>query len=442
MFRSVQNIFKIPELRRRILFSLALLVVYRLGAHIPSPGIDGAALGTFFEQVRGTVFGLFDVFVGGALRRATILALGVMPYISASIIFQLLVTVIPYLEKLQKEGEEGRRKITQYTRYGTVLIAMIQALGIAIWMESLTSKVAVGGIEHIVHIVPNPGIGFRLLTMLTLTTGTIFAMWIGEQITERGIGNGISLIIFVGCIEELPMYTANTFNMVRAGVLSPVVLFFVIGLMISITASVVLMTQGQRKIPVQYAKRIIGRKMYGGHSTHLPLRINAAGVIPIIFAQSIMMFPSTLSTFFKSEIAQSVAAFFKPGNIIYSLAYSAMIIFFTYFYTAIIFNPQDVADNMKKYGGFIPGIRPGSRTAEFIDHILTRITLPGAIFLAFIAVIPWFLMDKAHVPFYFGGTALLIIVGVALDTIQVIESHLVMRHYEGFLRRGKVRGRR
>ncbi|KPJ54290.1 preprotein translocase subunit SecY [candidate division TA06 bacterium DG_24] len=439
MIQTFQNIFKIPELRRRILFTLALLIVYRLGAHVPSPGIDASALGAYLAQARGTLFGLYDMFVGGALRRATIFALGIMPYISASIIMQLLTPVVPYLERIQKEGEEGRKKITQYTRYGTVLLSLIQSYGISIFLEGLSASP--GG--TILPIVPNPGIPFRLLTMITLTSGTIFIMWLGEQISDRGIGNGISLIIFVGVLDSVPSDVLNTFNLVRVGMLGPIAMVFVAALMVAVTAAVVLMTQGQRRIPVQYAKRVIGRRMYGGQSTHIPLRINTAGVIPIIFAQSIMMFPGTISTFFsKSETAQAIAAWFDPGALLYSIVYAALIVFFTYFYTAIVFNPVDLADNMKKYGGFIPGIRPGARTAEYIDRVLTRITLPGAIFLAFVAILPFWLAKSVHVPFYFGGTALLIIVGVALDTVQQIESHLLMRHYEGFLRKGRIRGRR
>ncbi|KPJ50668.1 preprotein translocase subunit SecY [candidate division TA06 bacterium DG_26] len=438
MIRTFQNIFKIPELRNRILFTLGLLAVYRVGAHIPSAGIDARALGAYFEQARMTVFGLYDVFVGGALSRATIFALGIMPYISASIIMQLLTAVIPQLEKLHREGEEGRRKITQYTRYGTVFIACIQSFGISIWLEGLTARVG----DMIVPIVPHPGIGFRLLTMLTLVSGTIFVMWLGERITEKGIGNGISLIIFVGCLDSVPRDLANTLRLVRVGALGPITIVFVVALMLAITAAVVMMTQGQRKIPVQYAKRIIGRRMYGGHSTHLPLRINTAGVIPIIFAQSIMMFPSTLATFFKAGFITQITGYLQPGAWLYNSIYSVLIIFFAYFYTAIVFNPVDLADNMKKYGGFIPGIRPGAKTAEYVDRILTRITLPGAVFLAFIAILPWWLMNEAGIPFYFGGTTLLIIVGVALDTVQQIESHLLMRHYEGFLRKGRVKGRR
>jgi preprotein translocase subunit SecY len=437
LFQSFQNIFRIPELRRKILFTLFIFLIYRIGGHVPAPGIDAKALGTFFAQAKGTLFGLYDLFVGGNLRRATIFALGIMPYISASIIIQLLGSVIPYLEKLQKEGEEGRKKITQYTRYGTVALAAIQSLGISIALENLTTG-------NGVPVVPHPGIGFRLLAMLTLTSGTIFVMWLGEQITEHGIGNGISLIIFVGCLDGFFPYLQQTYTMVQGGGLNLFALFLIGLLMVAVTGSVVLVTMAQRRIPVQYAKRIVGRKVYGGQNTYIPLNVNAAGVIPIIFAQSLIMFPGTFATYLQKSVPalQMIAELFNPGGWLYNICYAVLIIFFAYFYTAIAINPQDLSDNMKKYGGFIPGVRPGAKTAEFIDRILTRITLPGAIFFAFIAVLPSVLIHEAHVPFYFGGTTLLIIVGVALDTLQQIESHLLMRHYEGFIKKGKIRGRR
>jgi preprotein translocase subunit SecY len=436
LFRTFSNVFRIPDLRRRILFTLAILVVYRIGGHVPSPGIDAKALGAFFQQAQGTMFGLWDLFVGGSLRRATVFALGIMPYISASIIFQLLTAVIPFLEKLQREGEEGRRKITQYTRYATVGLAAIQAYGISIFLEQVTGA---GGQA----VVPNPGLGFRLLTILTLSSGTIFIMWLGEQITERGIGNGISLIIFVGCLDDIPRYTINTIRKMTVGALSPIMLVFVLAFMVGVTAAVVFITQAQRRVPVQYAKRVIGRKIYGGQATHIPLNVNAAGVIPIIFAQSIIMFPTTLSSFlFKSTWAEAISGIMQPGTWLYTSIYAALIVFFAYFYTAIVINPVDLADNMKKYGGFIPGIRPGEKTSQYIDKILTRITLPGALFFAFIAILPTYMMRITGVPVYFGGTTLIIIVGVALDTVQQIEAQLMMRHYEGFLKKGKVRGRR
>lgn len=435
MLGSFKNIFKIHELRTRIIFTLAILIVYRIGGHIPTPGIDAQALGEFFQTASGSLFGMYDMFVGGAFSKATIFSLGIMPYISASIIFQLLGAVIPYFQKLQKEGEEGRRKITQYTRYGTVLIASLQAFGTAVFLESITTSSGAS-------VVPYPGIGFKLLTMLTFTSGTIFIMWLGEKITERGIGNGISLIIFIGIIARFPQGVMDEARMVLGGQRSIIVELIILVFMVAIIASIVLVTRAQRKVPVQYAKRVVGRKVYGGMSTHIPLSVNTAGVIPIIFAQSIMFAPTTLTSFFpNSEFMQMVASWFDPGAILYSLAYGLMIVFFAYFYTAIVFNPIDLADNMKKQGGFIPGIRPGQKTAEYIDYILTRITLPGALFFALIAVLPYVLIRKIGVTFYFGGTGLLIVVGVALDTLQQIESHLLMRHYDGFMKKGKMKGR-
>ncbi len=434
MIQTFQNIFKIPELRKRVLFTLGILVVYRVGGHIPTPGIDAKALGEFFAQARGSLFGLYDMFVGGAFQKATVFSLGIMPYISASIIIQLLGAVVPFFQRLHKEGEEGRRKITQYTRYGTVLIAALQALGTAVFLESLNSK----GIA----VVPNPGMGFKLLTMLTFTCGTIFIMWLGEKITERGIGNGISLIIFIGIIARFPASVVDEFRFLFSGQRNIFTEVFLIAFMVVVIAAIVLVTRAQRRIPVQYAKRVVGRRVYGGQATHIPLSVNTAGIIPIIFAQSIMFAPSTLTSFFpNSEFMQNMAAMFNPGALLYSLAYGLLIIFFAYFYTAIVFNPVDLADNMRKYGGFIPGIRPGKNTSEFIDKILTRITLPGATFFALIAIMPYFLMAGMNVQFYFGGTGLLIVVGVALDTLSQLESHLVMRHYEGFLKKGRIRGR-
>jgi preprotein translocase subunit SecY len=438
MLQSLQSIFRIPELKRRIFWTMGLLVVYRLGGHIPTPGVDGAALTAFFKsQGEGnTLFALYDLFVGGNFSKATIFALGIMPYISASIILQLFGAVIPYFERLQKEGEEGRKRITQYTRYGTVALSIIQALGISIFLEGLNKQINT-------PVVPHPGFGFRLLCVLTMTSGTIFIMWLGEMITERGIGNGISLIIFIGIVARTPNEVYNTVRSVLNGGINPILLLFLAALMLVVTAVVVMFTQATRKIPVQYAKRIMGRKMYGGHTTHLPLRVTTAGVIPIIFAQSIVIFPATLASFFpNNEAMQLVHQWFAPGHVIYVLVYGLMIVFFTYFYTAIVVNPVDMAENMKKVGGFVPGIQPGKNTAEYIDRILLRITLPGAIFLALIAVLPDMLMRYGNVPFYFGGTTLLIIVGVALDTLQQIESHLLMRHYDGFMKKGHLRGRR
>jgi preprotein translocase subunit SecY len=435
MLGTFENIFKIPELRKRILFTLALLVVYRVGGHVPTPGIDPQVLGEFMRTMRGSLFGLYDMFVGGAFHKATIFSLGIMPYISASIIIQLLGAVVPYFQKLQKEGEEGRRKITQYTRYGTVLIAAMQALGTSVFLESLQPSVGR-------YVVPNPGISFKFITMITFTCGTIFIMWLGEQITEKGIGNGISLIIMVGIIARLPGGTIDEVRMLFLGQRNFFAEIFLIALMVVVIGAIVLVTRAQRKIPVQYAKRVVGRKMYGGQSTHIPLSVNTAGIIPIIFAQSIMFAPSTLASFFPSnEFVQNVSLWFNPGSVLYSVSYALLIIFFAYFYTAIVFNPVDLADNMRKYGGFIPGIRPGKRTSEYIDRILTRITLPGAIFFAMIAILPYFMMKGMNIQFYFGGTGLLIVVGVALDTLQQIESHLLMRHYDGFMKKGKIKGR-
>jgi preprotein translocase subunit SecY len=433
VIEQLRNIFRVPELKRRVLFTCALLIVYRIGAHIPTPGIDAHALSRFFEQQAGNLLGLMDVFTGGALRRLSVFALGIMPYISASIILQLLAVVIPALEKLQKEGEQGRKKITQYTRYGTVFLSAIQGLGIAIGLESMQ----MGGAA----VVPAPGWGFRLMTTLTLTGGTIFLMWLGEQISERGIGNGISLLIFAGIIVRMPEAIFASWTLITQGEMNPLVFLALLGLMVFVVAAVIVMTLGQRRIPVQYAKRVVGRRVYGGQSTHIPLRVNTAGVIPVIFASSIIAFPATIAQFVKHPWAQTFQSWLRFGGAPYTVLYGAGIIFFTYFYTAIIFNPTDVADNMKKYGGYIPGIRPGSKTAEFIERVLDRITLVGALYLAAISILPEILITWMNVPFYFGGTSLLIVVGVALDTVQQVESHLLMRHYEGFLKKAKVRGR-
>lgn len=433
MLQNVPNIFKIPDLRRKILFTLGLVAVYRLGTHVPIPGINAPALGLLLGQMRGTVFGLYDIFVGGALSRASIFALGIMPYISASIIFQLLGSVFPYLEKLQRD-EEGRKKINQYTRYATVGLAVIQASTIAIYLESQPATAAG-------PIVSSGGVFFRMLTILTMTAGTIFVMWLGEQITDKGIGNGISFIIFVGCLDDTPRQVGQTIQMMRAGEISWFALFVLIAIIFGVYAGVVLMTQAMRKIPVQYPKRVVGRKMYGGQATYIPLRINTAGVIPIIFAQSLIVFPSTIATIIKIPWMQRLAHTIGPGGWLYDVLYAIAIIFFTYFYTSVVFNPRDLADNMQRYGGFIPGLRPGPNTASFIDRSLSLLTLPGALFLTFMALLPTFLMHTMRLPFYFGGTTLLIIVGVALDTIQQIESHLVMRHYEGLLKGSKIKGR-
>ena len=436
IFDKIAEIGKIPELRRRVLYTLGMLTIYRLGGHVPTPGVDGVALGEFFSAQQNSLFGLYDMFVGGNLSQATIFALGIMPYISASIIFQMLTAVVPFFERLQKEGESGRKKITQYTRYGTVLLALIQGFGVAKFLEGLASPSGR-------MVVPSPGAMFEFTTLVTLIAGTIFVMWLGEKITERGIGNGISLVIFIGIVARYPADAVNTARSTMTGAIHPLALILLLGAMVVVTGCVILVTQGQRRIPVQYARRVVGRKVYGGQSTHIPLRVNTAGVIPIIFAQSFIMFPSTLALYFpNNEFMQMIAANLRFGTLVHSIIYGGIIVFFAYFYTAIMFNPTDLADNMKKHGGFIPGIRPGKRTADYIDRILTHITLPGAIFLALIAILPFVLINRFAVPFFFGGTGLLIVVGVALDTLQQIESHLMMRHYDGFLKKGRLRGRR
>jgi preprotein translocase subunit SecY len=429
---SFQNIFKIPELKSRVIFTLALLAVYRIGAHIPTPGINGGELSKFLAQKGGALMGFFDMFTGGALSQMTIFALGIMPYISASIILQLLTVVIPAIGKLAKEGEAGRKKIVRYTRYGTVIISAIQSFMIAVGLEGMS-----GG-----AFVQNPGWSFRLLTMITLTSGTAFIMWLGEQITERGIGNGISLIIFAGIVAMLPNAVISTIGLIQAGELSIFFVILLIAMMIAVVGAIIYMERGQRKIPVQYAKRVVGRKVYGGQSTHLPLKVNTSGVIPPIFASSIIMFPATIAGFIAVPWVQAAARQLSPGTVLYTTLYVGMIFFFAYFYTAIIFNPVDVADNLKKYGGYIPGIRPGQKTSEYIYRVLSRLTFVGGLYLAIICIIPEILIGRFNIPFYFGGTSLLIAVGVALDTASQIESHLITRSYEGFLRKGRLRGRR
>ncbi len=459
MIEAIRNIFNIPDLRKRIIFTLMLLAVYRIGGQIPNPGISSEALAEFWQTQRGTIFGFVDLFSGRFMSRMTIFALGIMPYISASIILQLLTVVWPYLERLSKEGELGRRKINQYTRYGTIFICIIQSWAIALFLQGLKSPAGA-------PIVPHPGIGFQLLTVLTLTTGTVFLMWLGEQISERGIGNGISLIIFAGIVVNFPSGLNNVLMGLRTGNMDPLRLIFLLFLMLAVIAIIVFVERGQRRIPVSYAKRIIGRKIYGGQSTHLPLRVNTGGVIPIIFAASVVTLPATIAQLIPTPFFQNMARQFSMGMPLYNLLYIASIIFFTYFYVSIIFNPEDVADNLRKYGGFIPGIRPGKNTADFLDTTLSRITLIGAIYLAAIAILPEFLMTgfkvqaiplignflDANLPrwftqglnidFYFGGTSILIVVGVGMDTLQQIEAQLVMRHYEGFMRRTRIRGRR
>ena len=429
MVGGFQNVFKIPELKRRILVTFALLMVYRVGCAVPTPGINGDALAAFFAHAQGTLLGMFDMFSGGALKRLSVFALGIMPYISASIILQLLTVAVPHLDRLSKEGESGRKKITQYTRYGTVLLSIIQGFGISVGLESMTTP---GG----AIVVASPGWSFRLMTVLSLTAGTAFIMWLGEQITERGIGNGISLIIFAGIVARMPSAISNTFRLLRTGEIGAFLVLLILVLMVVVVAVIIFVERGQRRIPVQYAKRIVGRRMYGGQSTHLPLRINTSGVIPPIFASSIIMFPATVANFIKVPWMQSVAQAMTPGGLVYNIVYVGFIVFFCYFYTAVTFNPVDVADNMKKHGGYIPGIRPGKRTADYIDRVLTRITFGGAIYVSAVCVLPTILIARFHVPFYFGGTALLIVVGVAIDTISQMESHMLARHYEGFIKKG------
>lgn len=435
MIEGLKNINKIPELQKRILFSLLMLGVYRIGAHIPTPGIDTAALMAYFEQAKGSLLGLFDMFAGGALSNLSVFALGIMPYISASIIIQLLTVAIPHLERLSKEGEAGRRKITQYTRYGTVVLSIIQGFGISVGLENMAGPTGIS-------VVLQPGWGFRMMTVLTLTAGTAFLMWLGEQITERGIGNGISLIIFAGIVCRGPEAIINTFRLLSTGEMGIFLIIILIVMMLTVVGVIVFVESGQRRIPVQYAKRIVGRKVYGGQATHLPLKVNTAGVIPPIFASSIIMFPATIANFVPHPWMKAVADALIPGRIGYELLYIAFIVFFCYFYTAVTFNPNDVADNMRKYGGYVPGIRPGKKTAEYIDDVLTRLTFSGAVYVSAVCVLPSILIAYFNVPFYFGGTALLIVVGVALDTAGQLETHLLTRQYEGFLKKGKIARRR
>ena len=461
MLESVKNVFAIPELRKRVLFTLGILGVYRIGSHIPTPGVNTEALQILVEQAGNTMFGLYNMFSGGNLAQATIFALGIMPYISASIILQLLTVVWPYLERLSKEGELGRRKITQYTRYSTILLCVIQSMAIAIFLERQTN--IAGGLP----LVYEPGWSFRLMTVLTLTTGTAFIMWLGEQITERGIGNGMSLIIFAGIVVGLPTAVLTTLDQMRSGAIGLFTLFTLVVVMVLVIGAVVFIERGHRRVTVQYARRVVGRRMYGGTSTHIPLKVNTGGVIPVIFASSILAFPATAATAFPvGGWFQTVTDQLQNGMPAYYMLFIGGIIFFAYFYTAIIFNPDDVAENMRKYGGFIPGIRPGKRTAEHIDTILTRITFAGSIYLALVAVmpdlmitgfradavpfigdqldvlLPGFITNGLGVTFYFGGTSLLIIVGVSMDTVQQVESQLIMRHYDGFMKKTRIRGRR
>ena len=431
LITSFQNILKIPELRSRVLFTMAMLAVYRIGAHIPTPGINNEELQKFLLDRGGALLGFLDIFSGGALSRLTIFALGIMPYISASIIIQLLTVVIPHLSKLAKEGERGRKTIIQYTRYGTIGIALVQGFGISLGLEGMNQG----------QFVLEPGWPFRFMTVITLTSGTAFLMWLGEQITERGVGNGISLIIFAGIVARMPSAVVQTIDLYRVGELSLLLLLILGVVMAGVVTAIVYLESGRRKVPVQYAKRVVGRRVFGGQNTHIPLKINTAGVIPPIFASSIIAFPATITGFIQVPWVQAIGAHLAPGSLVYTLMYVSMILFFCFFYTAVVLNPVDMSDNMKKYGGFIPGIRPGQRTADYIYKVLTRITFAGAIYLAIVCVIPELLIYRLNVPFYFGGTSLLIVVGVGLDTAQQIESHMLMRNYEGFLSKGKLRGR-
>jgi len=443
MLKALVNSFKIPDLKKRLIFTLALIAVYRIGCYVPTPGIDGTALADFFGRVAksqgGALLGIINMFSGGAMERLTIFALGIMPYISASIILQLLTAVVPALEKLSKEGKAGYEKINQYTRYGTVGLSLVQSFFIAKWLENPAHFEGL-------HIVLFPGWGFRILTVLTLTTGTIFIMWLGEQIQERGIGNGISLVITAGIISRIPSALNQLRILISQHQIQPFILLVMLAFLVAVVFAVVMITQGQRKIPVQYARRIVGRKIYGGQSTYIPLKVDTAGVIAIIFAQSIILFPATIASFIPNPAFQKLAEGLIRGHLLYTVIYAALIVFFCYFYTAIVFNPMDLSDNMKKYGGFIPGIRPGAHTADFLTYVMNRITLAGALFITFIAIFPDFIMAWLKVPYavasFFGGTGILIIVGVMLDTIKQIESHLYMHHYEGFIKAGPIKGRR
>jgi preprotein translocase subunit SecY len=458
---ALRNLFAVTDLRNRVLFTLGMLAVYRVGSFIPTPGLNRDALAELSRQMQNSMFGLYDMLTGGQLSQITIFALGVMPYISSSIILQLLTVVWPYLERLSKEGELGRRKITQYTRYLTLLLAVVQSLGIAVWLERNTE--IAGGLP----LVYDPGWGFRLLCVLTLTTGTMFIMWLGEQITERGIGNGMSLIIFAGIVVGFPRAVLQTFDLMETGQITLLRMLILAVLMVGVVAAIIYVERGHRRITVQYAKRVVGRRQYGGTSTHIPLKVNTGGVIPVIFASSILAFPATLAPMFGAGgWGDAIVRQLNFNMPLHNLLYVVLILFFAYFYTAIIFNPDDVAENMRKYGGFIPGIRPGKRTAEHIDTILARITLVGAVYLALVALLPNFLIGGANVapipfigesldanlpnwftqglgvPFFFGGTSLLIVVGVAMDTVNQVESQLIMRHYDGFMKKTRIRGRR
>lgn len=428
---------KFDELRKKIIFTLLMLAVYRIGVQIPTPGINADALAQFFAKNSNTIFGMVNMFSGGALKKFSIFALGIMPYISASIIFQLLAVVVPQLEALSKEGDAGRRKITQYTRYATVGLSIIQSLFIAIGLEGMSAG---GGSADM--IVITPGWSFRLMTVLTLTSGTAFIMWLGEQMTERGIGNGISLIIFAGIVARTPAAIVNTFKMVSSGQMMAIFLPVLFGMMVVVIGVIIYFETAQRRIPIQYAKRMVGRQLMGGQQSHLPLKINMSGVIPPIFASSIMMFPGTIGQFVQIDAVQRVSALFAWGTPLYTLLYVVMIVFFCFFYTAVTFNPNDIAENLKKNGGFVPGIRPGKRTADFIDKLTVRLTVIGAIYVSLVCILPELLIKQANLPFYFGGTALLIVVGVAIDTMSQIESHTVQQNYDGFVKKQRMRRNR
>ena len=435
MLEGLGSVSKVPELQRRILFTILLLGVYRIGVYIPTPGIDNVALLAYFEHAKGSLFGLMDMFAGGAFSNFSIFALGIMPYISASIILQLLTIAVPHLERLSKEGETGRRKITQYTRYGTVLLSIIQGFGIAYGLQQMAGPSGA-------PLVLQPGWSFIMMTVITLTSGTSFIMWLGETITEKGIGNGISLIIFAGIVCRLPAAIGNTYRLATAGEIGVLVILLITVLMVGVIGAIVFVEAGQRRIPVQYAKRIVGRKMYGGQTTHLPLKINTSGVIPPIFASSVIMFPATIANFAPQGWIKDIASYLVPGRLGYEILYVAFIFFFCFFYTAVTFKPDDVAENMKKFGGYVPGIRPGKKTAEYIENVLEKLTFSGAIYVSIICVLPSVLISQLNVPFYFGGTALLIVVGVAMDTASQIESHLLTRQYEGFMKKGHIARRR
>ncbi|MFP4391578.1 MAG: preprotein translocase subunit SecY [Desulfohalobiaceae bacterium] len=435
MVGGVESLAGNKELRNKILFTLGLLIVYRLGIHVPVPGINAQAISDFFSGAQDTLFGLFDMFSGGGLSRFSVCALGIMPYISASIILQLLTAVSPELKRLKKEeGEAGRKKITQYTRYGTVLITLVQGTGIAVGLQTMTSPSGV-------PVVPNPGPLFVFTTVITLTTGTIFIMWLGEQITARGIANGISLIIFAGIVASIPGALSQTYSLLRAGELNIPLLLLVIVVIVGALVFTCFMETSQRRIPIHYAKRMMGRKLYGGQSTHLPLRVNTAGVIPAIFASSILMFPGTIANFSQVQALERASALFSPESLLYNLIFVGLIIFFCFFYTAIIFDPKDIAENLKKQGGFIPGIRPGKQTYLYIDKVLTRITFWGSLYISAICVLPMILITQLNLPFYFGGTALLIVVGVAIDTMSRVQSYLISHQYEGLMQKSKLKGR-